>query len=193
MQLCLPWNFVIQELSVLSNKTNKDQVRQGPCAIETYKINWNNQYHKTGNMSVPFTITKLPSRWRLSRWFSTQTRNYAVQAPGRPTFEVFNRTVKHMQKDRAARDVEQSRQVDYIKDEVAKRLCERLLVRLPTLFLINAKLISYLIGYKKVFPEHSRPRRKQLQHRQSSNIAQPGSCGRNVSPSIRPDRLAHMH
>lgn len=34
-----------------------------------------------------------------------------------------------MQKDRAARNVEQSRQVDYIKDEVAKRLCERLLVR----------------------------------------------------------------
>lgn len=35
-----------------------------------------------------------------------------------------------MQKDRAARNVEQSRQVDYIKDEVARRLCERLLVRL---------------------------------------------------------------
>lgn len=40
-----------------------------------------------------------------------------------------------MQKDRAARNVEQSRQVDYIKDEVAKRLCERLLVRLPPPFL----------------------------------------------------------
>ncbi|KUL90607.1 hypothetical protein ZTR_00157 [Talaromyces verruculosus] len=78
-------------------------------------------------MSVPSTFTKLPSRWRLSLRFSTHTRNYAVQTPGRPTFEVFNRTAKHMQKDRAARNVEQSRQVDYIKDEVAKRLCERLL------------------------------------------------------------------
>lgn len=83
-------------------------------------------------MSVPSVLAKLPSRWRLSLRLSSQTRNYAVQAPGRPTFEVFNRTVKHMQKDRAARNVEQSRQVDYIKDEVAKRLCERLLVRLST-------------------------------------------------------------
>ncbi|EED19963.1 conserved hypothetical protein [Talaromyces stipitatus ATCC 10500] len=78
-------------------------------------------------MSIPSTVTKIPRRWRLLSRFSTHTRNYAVQAPGRPTFEVFNRAVKHMQKDRAARNVEQSRQVDYIKDEVAKRLCERLL------------------------------------------------------------------
>ena len=44
--------------------------------------------------------------------------------------------VKHMQKDRAAQNVEKSRQVDYIKDEVAKRLCERLLVHLPAPFLV---------------------------------------------------------
>ena len=42
--------------------------------------------------------------------------------------EVFNRKAKHLQKDRAARNVEQSRNVDYLKDEVAMRLCERLLV-----------------------------------------------------------------
>jgi NADH dehydrogenase [ubiquinone] 1 alpha subcomplex assembly factor 5 len=42
--------------------------------------------------------------------------------------EVFNRKVKHLQKDRAARNVEESRKVDYLKDEVAMRLCERLLV-----------------------------------------------------------------
>lgn len=56
------------------------------------------------------------------------SRGYAVQAPGTPTLEVFNRNTKHLQKDRAGKNVEQSRQVDYLKDEVAFRLCERLLV-----------------------------------------------------------------
>lgn len=43
-------------------------------------------------------------------------------------FEVFNRRSKWLQKERAAADVEKSRQADYLKDEVAIRLCERLLV-----------------------------------------------------------------
>jgi hypothetical protein len=43
--------------------------------------------------------------------------------------EIFNRKTKHLQKDRAARNVEESRKTDYLKDEVALRLCERLLVR----------------------------------------------------------------
>lgn len=43
--------------------------------------------------------------------------------------EVFNRKTKHLQKERAAQNVEESRKVDYLKDEVARRLCERLLVR----------------------------------------------------------------
>ena len=55
-------------------------------------------------------------------------RKYASQTPGNPMLEVFNRKVKHLQKDRAARNVEESRKVDYLKDEVAMRLCERLLV-----------------------------------------------------------------
>ena len=42
--------------------------------------------------------------------------------------EVFNRKAKHLQKDRAALNVDESRKVDYLKDEVAMRLCERLLV-----------------------------------------------------------------
>lgn len=46
--------------------------------------------------------------------------------------EVFNRKTKQLQKDRAGQNVEESRKVDYLKDEVAKRLCERLLVRSPT-------------------------------------------------------------
>lgn len=53
-----------------------------------------------------------------------------MQIPGKPSLEIFNRRVKHLQKDRAARNVEQSRKVDYLKDEVAARLCERLLVSL---------------------------------------------------------------
>jgi NADH dehydrogenase [ubiquinone] 1 alpha subcomplex assembly factor 5 len=56
------------------------------------------------------------------------TRAYASQTPGNPMLEVFNRKTKHLQKDRAARNVEESRKVDYLKDEVARRLCERLLV-----------------------------------------------------------------
>jgi len=56
-------------------------------------------------------------------------RNYAVQAPGNPTLQVFDRHTKYLQKERAAANVERSRQVDYLKDEVAMRLTERLLVR----------------------------------------------------------------
>ncbi|MCJ1400995.1 hypothetical protein MMC11_004206 [Xylographa trunciseda] len=55
------------------------------------------------------------------------SRNYAVQAPGAPTLQVFNRSTKYLQKERAAADTEHSRKVDYLKDEVATRLCERLL------------------------------------------------------------------
>ncbi|KAH7346802.1 S-adenosyl-L-methionine-dependent methyltransferase [Rhexocercosporidium sp. MPI-PUGE-AT-0058] len=55
------------------------------------------------------------------------SRRYAVQAPGSPTLQVFNRHTKYLQKERAASNTERSRQVDYLKDEVAMRLSERLL------------------------------------------------------------------
>ncbi|KAF2106093.1 S-adenosyl-L-methionine-dependent methyltransferase [Lophiotrema nucula] len=58
---------------------------------------------------------------------ATTTRRYAVQAPGAPTMEIFSHQHKWMQKERAASDVETSRSVDYLRDEVASRLCERLL------------------------------------------------------------------
>lgn len=57
------------------------------------------------------------------------TRRYAVQAPGAPTLEIFSGRQKWMQKERAASDVEMSRSVDYLRDEVASRLCERILVK----------------------------------------------------------------
>lgn len=56
-------------------------------------------------------------------------RSYAFTAAGAPTFQVFNRRTKWLQKERAASNPEVSRQADYLKDEVAARLCERLLVR----------------------------------------------------------------
>lgn len=55
-------------------------------------------------------------------------RGYASQTPGNPMIEIFNSKAKHLQRDRAGRNVEQSRKTDYLKDEVALRLCERLLV-----------------------------------------------------------------
>ncbi len=56
-------------------------------------------------------------------------RSYAVQAPGAPTLQIFNQHVKYLQKERAAANAGQSRKVDYVRDEVAQRLCERLLVQ----------------------------------------------------------------
>lgn len=54
-------------------------------------------------------------------------RSYAIQAPGGPTHQVFNEDVKYFQKERAASSADYSRQVDYLKDEVAQRLVDRLL------------------------------------------------------------------
>jgi NADH dehydrogenase [ubiquinone] 1 alpha subcomplex assembly factor 5 len=46
-------------------------------------------------------------------------------------FKVFNSRAKWHQKERAAANPDLSRQADYLKDEVAMRVCERLLVSLP--------------------------------------------------------------
>lgn len=54
-------------------------------------------------------------------------RFYAV-ASGATRFQVFNRRAKWLQKERAAFNTEESRVADYLKDEVAIRLTERLLV-----------------------------------------------------------------
>lgn len=61
---------------------------------------------------------------------AAQSRSYARQSSNAPTLEVFNSHSKYLQKERAAQNVEESRQVDYMRDEVATRLAERLLVRL---------------------------------------------------------------
>ncbi|PNY24117.1 NADH dehydrogenase [ubiquinone] 1 alpha subcomplex assembly factor 5 [Tolypocladium capitatum] len=54
-------------------------------------------------------------------------RTYAVLAGGAPRIQVFNRRTKWLQKERAASNPEESCQADYLKDEVALRLSERLL------------------------------------------------------------------
>lgn len=43
-----------------------------------------------------------------------------------PSFEVFDRKVKRIQRQRAGKHVEQSREVEYLKDEIALRTTERL-------------------------------------------------------------------
>jgi len=60
-------------------------------------------------------------------------RSYAVQSSGAPIFQVFNSATKHLQRERSASNAESSRRVDYLRDEVAIRLCQRLLVLAPVL------------------------------------------------------------
>ncbi|SAL98377.1 hypothetical protein [Absidia glauca] len=54
-------------------------------------------------------------------------RTYSTVAPTPMAFQVFDRHVKKLQKDRAAAQKDQSRVVDYLKDEVAARVSDRLL------------------------------------------------------------------
>ncbi|ORY99569.1 S-adenosyl-L-methionine-dependent methyltransferase [Absidia repens] len=54
-------------------------------------------------------------------------KSYSTVSSSPLAFQVFDRNVKKMQKDRAASDKEESRVVDYLKDEVAARVSDRLL------------------------------------------------------------------
>lgn len=65
------------------------------------------------------------------RLHDSQSRAYAIQTPGALTLQVFNNHTKYLQRERAASDPFASRKVDYLRDEVASRLCERLLVKTP--------------------------------------------------------------
>lgn len=87
------------------------------------------------------------------------SRSYAIQAPGNPTLQIFDRHTKYLQKERAAANVQQSRQVDYLKDEVAMRLSERLLVSLHSSI---EPQILILKGHKSTFQSRPRPRSKLM-------------------------------
>ena len=78
-------------------------------------------------MKLLITSARLRSSQCSCRAQSLSRRSYAVQAPGLPTLEVFNNNVKFLQKERAAANPELSRQADYLKDEIAQRLADRLL------------------------------------------------------------------
>ncbi|KAI0541402.1 S-adenosyl-L-methionine-dependent methyltransferase [Xylaria digitata] len=81
-----------------------------------------------------FTACRTAQRYRhisnsgLSPFIAPPTRrSYAFQAATPPIHQVFNRRTKWLQKERASYHVEDSRTADYLKDEVAIRVCERLL------------------------------------------------------------------
>ncbi|KAF7721703.1 hypothetical protein EC973_004292 [Apophysomyces ossiformis] len=63
----------------------------------------------------------------LPRRFYASVPTNSPTGSGGTAFQVFNREVKRRQKERAALDVEKSRVVDYLKDEIAARVADRLL------------------------------------------------------------------
>jgi NADH dehydrogenase [ubiquinone] 1 alpha subcomplex assembly factor 5 len=77
-------------------------------------------------MSILHVAHRIAHR-RLARAFASEA---SFTAPTASAYRVFDRTAKRTQKDRAAsRDGgERSRTVDYVRDEVADRMMERLLV-----------------------------------------------------------------
>ncbi|KAI7771324.1 hypothetical protein LZL87_010250 [Fusarium oxysporum] len=77
-------------------------------------------------LAMRCSLRALSQPANLYRHISNQ-RFYAVQAAGAPRFQVFNRHTKWLQKERAGANSEQSREADYLKDEVAIRVSERLL------------------------------------------------------------------
>lgn len=85
--------------------------------------------------------------WPLRRHAShsaLQSSSYAVP------YRVFDRNVKRLQRDSAARreSGERSRVVDYVRDEVANRMMERFMVGL---WLSNLKLDLFHPGYQTQF------------------------------------------
>ena len=96
--------------------------------VNSHAFLQNSVFYFCASIMKPATLRPFLPRPAIRRR-SCISRTYAVQTPDAPTLQVFNRHTKHLQKERAAANVDRSRQVDYLKDEVAVRLCERLLVR----------------------------------------------------------------
>ncbi|POR38715.1 NADH dehydrogenase [ubiquinone] 1 alpha subcomplex assembly factor 5 [Tolypocladium paradoxum] len=80
-------------------------------------------------------------------------RTYAVLSGGAPRFQVFNRRTKWLQKERAASNPEENRQADYLKDEVALRLSERLLVSLRLQTLLTVTRLTRIQDINRHFPK----------------------------------------
>ena len=69
----------------------------------------------------------IPIYKKLNRNLATQSASYAVPKPTPSVFSVFNRNSKIWQKDVAAKNINQSRTVDYIRNEVGEGFRDRLL------------------------------------------------------------------
>ncbi|KAJ2026037.1 hypothetical protein H4S03_008721 [Coemansia sp. S3946] len=81
------------------------------------------------NRSLATKAAHLCSRPWLARGYTSgkeTARDYLEKAAAAP-FEVFDRNAKRMQRNRAAARATDSREVDYLKDEVAARVSDRLL------------------------------------------------------------------
>ena len=90
---------------------------------------------------------------------TSQRRAYASisNANINQPFVVFDRNMKRIQRDRAAskNEGEDSRVVDYLRNEVADRMIERLLVSTS---LVTLYLYLMLVGYQTYLPVYSRRR-----------------------------------
>ena len=114
---------------------------------------------------------------------SISKRNYAIAAPGAPRLQVFNRKTKWLQRERAAQDVEASRRVDYLRDEVASRLCERLMVSS-----ILAPLLHY--AQERCIRCLSKPRAGLCKVSSESNISPRTSTDASTTSSTSAQTLA---
>ncbi|KAI5847806.1 S-adenosyl-L-methionine-dependent methyltransferase [Morchella snyderi] len=84
-----------------------------------------------------------------------------------PTFQVFNRAFKRLQRDRAAANKEASRNVDYLKDEVADRLVERILLinrPLPRVLDLGAGACHIARALTKHRPDEPAPAASRISH-----------------------------
>lgn len=114
------------------------------CRLKTYcrrnAVAYQRRHHfngstfhlKASRLPAFFLLSTMPSPSMITRslrpFRQATRRGYAIPARGPPNLQVFNRNTKWLQRERAASDVESSRRVDYLRDEVAARLCDRLLV-----------------------------------------------------------------
>lgn len=79
-------------------------------------------------MSVSRSLLCRPWHRSVPQAFSKSfRRSYAVQQAGAPIASVFSNPTKYLQRSRSGANVTESRNVDYLRDEVATRLCTRLL------------------------------------------------------------------
>lgn len=108
------------------------------------------------------SFTTRATRDNLSTTTTTFRRSYAVQQQGAPIASVFSSTSKFLQRSRSGANVGESRAVDYLRDEVATRLCTRLLDinrSFPKAldYGANACNVARILTYPDPDPDSSKP------------------------------------